>query len=326
MLLATLFFAIPPFLYLLVTDASQLLVLRFVHGFATAVFSPVAAATVADLYRKERGERLGWFQTVYDVGAAVGPLVGGFVLYSLGTFSATYLLVGLIGFLPILVVFRVPDKAPTAPKPGEPSRARKFFSGMGQVLSHGSLLATSTTESAVYFGFGILAGFLPLYLLDLGYNDAQIGFVLGVQLVTTLVAKPFAGRVSDRVGRKPTILFGVLLCAAVLPLIVQVNAFILLCVLSGLYGFGMAVVTPSTAALAADMAKAGSMGAALGVLGTIRDIGEAGGPIIAGFIIARASYGASFNTAAAVLVVVAVLFAVAARLPQPAAQPAPQPA
>ena len=316
MVLATLFFALPPFCYMLITDASQLLVLRFVHGFATAVFSPVAAATVADLYRQERGERLGWFQTMYDVGAAIGPLVGGFTLFTLGTFSSTYFLVGVIGLLPIFVVFQVPDKAPTLPQPGAPSRARQFVAGMGQVLRHGALLATSTTEAAVYYGFGILAGFLPLYLKDMGYNDAQIGLVLGVQLVTTLIAKPFAGRVSDRVGRKPTILCGVLLCAVVLPLLVQTHLLVLLCLLSGLYGFGMAVVTPSTAALAADMAKAGNMGAAMGVLGTIRDIGEAGGPIVAGVIIARASYGASFLSGAWVLVAVAVLFATGVRMPQ----------
>ena len=328
MLLSSLFFAIPPFLYVFVTEAGQLLALRFVHGFATAVFSPVAAAAVADLYRKERGERLGWFQTVYDAAAAVGPVVGGFVLFTMGSFQTTYLIVGILGLLPLFVLFRIPDKAPSAPKPGEPSRASKFFTGMGQVLSHGSLLVTSTAEAAVYFGYGILAGFLPLYMKDHGYNDAEIGLVLGVQLVTTLIAKPFTGRVSDRVGRKPTILFGVLLCAAVLPLVVQANAVALLGVLSGLYGFGMAVVTPSTAAMAADLAKAGNMGAALGVLGTIRDLGEAGGPILAGFVIARSGYGASFGAGAAVLVAIGLVFALAARLPraQPDPLAAPQPA
>ncbi len=316
MLLATLFFAVPPFLYMLIADPGQLLLLRFVHGFATAVFSPVAAAAVADLYRTNRGERLGWFQTMSDLGAAIGPLVGGFVLFTLGTFSSTYFLAGLIGLLPIFVVFQIPDKAPMPPQPGAPSRVTKFVAGMSQVLSHGALLMTSTAESAVYFGFGILSGFLPLYLQDIGYNDAQIGLVLGVQLVTTLIAKPFAGRVSDRVGHKPTILCGVLLCAVVLPLLVQTHLFILLCVLSGLYGFGMAVVTPSTAALAADMAKEGNMGAALGVLGTIRDIGEAGGPIVAGFIIAQASYGASFLIGGGVLAAIAVLFAIGAPIPR----------
>jgi DHA1 family multidrug resistance protein-like MFS transporter len=49
MLLGALFFAAPPFLYPFVHDPWSLLVLRFVHGFATAIFSPVASAYVASL-------------------------------------------------------------------------------------------------------------------------------------------------------------------------------------------------------------------------------------------------------------------------------------
>src|SRR5258705_8686782 len=49
MMLGALFFAAPPFLYPLVHDPWSLLALRFVHGFATAIFSPVASAYVASL-------------------------------------------------------------------------------------------------------------------------------------------------------------------------------------------------------------------------------------------------------------------------------------
>ena len=56
MLLGALFFAGPPFLYPFVTDSVSLLLLRFLHGFATAIFSPVASAYVADIFQKGRGE------------------------------------------------------------------------------------------------------------------------------------------------------------------------------------------------------------------------------------------------------------------------------
>ena len=42
MLFGALFFAGPPFLYPLVTEPVNLLLLRFLHGFATAILSPVA--------------------------------------------------------------------------------------------------------------------------------------------------------------------------------------------------------------------------------------------------------------------------------------------
>src|SRR6202171_6226873 len=77
MVLGALFFAGPPFLYPFVHDPWSLLALRFVHGFATAIFSPVASAYVASLSETGRGARLGWFSSGNDIRATAGPLGGG---------------------------------------------------------------------------------------------------------------------------------------------------------------------------------------------------------------------------------------------------------
>ncbi len=50
-------FSTAPFLYLFVNKIWQLAIVRFYHGFATAVFIPVAIALVADLFHHERGEK-----------------------------------------------------------------------------------------------------------------------------------------------------------------------------------------------------------------------------------------------------------------------------
>ena len=106
-----LFFAGPPFLYPLVTTPSHLLALRFLHGFATAIFAPVASAYVAELFQKERGERLGWFAAATDVGATLGPLLGGILLFYTASYPTTYLCVGLLGTLPLLMVRRLPKSS-----------------------------------------------------------------------------------------------------------------------------------------------------------------------------------------------------------------------
>src|SRR2546422_11686506 len=82
MVAGALFFAAPPFLYPFVRDAWSLLALRFVHGFATAIFSPVASAYVASLAETGRGARLGWFSSGNDIGATAGPVMRG-VVFSL---------------------------------------------------------------------------------------------------------------------------------------------------------------------------------------------------------------------------------------------------
>jgi MFS family permease len=105
-----------------VQDPWSLLALRFVHGFATAIFSPVASAYVASLADTGRGARLGWFSSANDIGATGGPLIGGFVLYFTTSYSLTYLLVGVLGVLTLLAVLMLPDV-------GRLARDGKTFAG-----------------------------------------------------------------------------------------------------------------------------------------------------------------------------------------------------
>jgi len=70
----------------------------------------------------------------------------------------------------------------------------------------------------------------------------------------------------------------------------------------------VAIVTPSTTALVADLVKAGRQGSAMGVFGTIWDSGEAAGPILAGFLIASLSYTPAFGLIAAFMAAMALLF------------------
>src|SRR5207253_5438255 len=139
---------------------------------------------------------------------------------------------------------------------------------------------------------------------------AQISLVLGAQLATTMVAKPLAGWLSDRVGRKPMILAGLFLCALMLPAVPMLTSIWLLFLVSALFGLGVAIVTPSTTALVADLVKAGRMGSAMGVFGTIWDCGEAAGPILAGALIASVFYPAAFALIAAFMAAVACFFMV----------------
>ena len=311
MLLGCLFFAFPPFMYPFVTGPISLLLLRFLHGFATAIFSPVAAAYIADLAEEGRGVKLGWYASANDVGSTVGPLVGGTVLFYTASYSATYLLVGVLGVITLLALVFLPE--PPAAEERSASAAdtrwKKFRDGIMEVLSSPPVVIASGLEAVMYVGYGAFLGFIPIYAKAASLNDAQIGIVLGAQLATAMAAKPLAGWSSDRVGRKPVIIIGLLPCAGSLPVIFRGDSFQFLIISSALLGLGVASVTPVTTALVADIVKAGRMGSAMGVFGTIWDIGESAGPIVAGFLIARMSYAHSFDIIALLLVVAALIFA-----------------
>jgi MFS family permease len=304
MVLGACFFAFPPFFYPFVSDPWSLLSLRFVHGFATAIFSPVAAAYVASLAEHGRGARLGWFASANDIGATSGPMIGGFVLYFTASYPVTYSLVAILGVVTLLVVLWLPDVDPPSAREKKSLAARTadFRQGLVEVLSAPPILIAAGIEAVMYFGYAAFLGFLPIYAKTVGLNDAEIAIVLGVQLAVAMVAKPIAGMLSDRFGRIPVIAVGLLFCAAALPLVFRCQSFAAFALVAPLLGLGVGAVTPVTNALIADLASHRRLGAAMGVFGTVFDFGEAAGPIVAGFLIGSLGYAGTFDVLAAATV------------------------
>ncbi len=318
MVLGALFFAFPPFLYPFVNDPWTLLALRFVHGFATAVFSPVAAAYVAGLRAQGRGARLGWFASANDIGGTAGPMLGGFILFFTASFTVTYLTAGVLGLLTLVIVLLLPDIEPGRVRDTKPlaERLAEFRRGIAEVISAPAILIASAIEATMYFGYAAFLGFLPIYAKQTGLNDAEIALVLGAQLATAMLIKPAAGTFSDRLGRKPVIVAGLAFSIVALPLIFRSESVAAFAMTSALLGIGVGAVTPVTNALIADLVSAKRLGAAMGVFGTVFDFGEAMGPIVAGFLVGSLGYAATFDVLAALTLAATAVLLIAVQEPR----------
>ena len=107
-ILSLLIFATAPFLYLPVTMAWQLAAVRFYHGFATAIFIPVANAAIIERYPKQRGERVSIFSSATVIGRSIAPFLGGALIYATN-FASVYLAVGVNAIIALaigLVLFK----------------------------------------------------------------------------------------------------------------------------------------------------------------------------------------------------------------------------
>ena len=62
----------------------------------------------------------------------------------------------------------------------------------------------------VMVGFGIIIPVLPFYAENIGASPTQLGLLMAVYSLTQLLFAPIWGRISDRIGRKPVIMIGIL--------------------------------------------------------------------------------------------------------------------
>lgn len=144
----------------------------------------------------------------------------------------------------------------------------------------------------------------------------MIGLIFAAQGLATLAARPILGRWSDRVGRKPMILAGLLVAAFVLAIVPWLHSAAALVAVGGMFGLASGAVTPASAALIADVAKVGSLGAAMGMFGSLWDVGHALGPIATGVLRGFLPYRATFTIVALLVVAALVLFGAGAREPE----------
>lgn len=307
---ASVVFATAPFLYLVVTELWQLALVRFYHGFATAIFIPVGMALVTDVFHAERGEKLGWFSTSTLLGRFVAPIAGGTIIGALAfnpgmSYRVVYLVCGAAGILTLLLMLRMPD--PTTAR-GKSMDWRQSFTLFKKVITKRGILITALVEAAILFAYGTFETFLPLFTLQAGLSAYAVGVFLSAQIITLALTKPLMGRFSDRHGRPPQIIAGVFLGAAGIAGMSLASGFFPLLGLSIIFGLSLSIVTSATAAFVADLSARESRGSAMGILGSVMDIGHTIGPLSMGIVASYLGIGKAFLGAALVLVIMAMVF------------------
>ncbi len=315
LLIAGLIFASAPFLYLLITIWWQLILVRFYHGFATAIFVPVAEASIAELFPNNRGQQMSLFTSATYVGRVIAPSLGGYILFATNSdFHQVYLavafaaLTGLIISLPFLARRR--QETPTGSRPTRETM-RKMLSSWRKLASNSSTAIVSLVQASQYYVFGAFDFYIAGYMINvLKYTTFGQGLVYSTVLVVAIFARPSMGRVSDRVGRRIPIILGCILSAVALATIPYITDFTTLIVLLVAYGFGFATVTASTSPLMCDIAPNETVGTSMGFLDTTMDIGQTIGGFVSGLVFASSlHYAGVFLVFAAVLLFGCAVFA-----------------
>ncbi|PWR71622.1 MFS transporter [Methanospirillum lacunae] len=310
-------FLTAPLLYLLVTDPILLIPVRFFHGMATAILGPVVSALIAERFSVTRGERIGQYSSATLYGRTLAPLVGG-ALISLfvivpGVFryQSVYLAAFFSGLLVFLLLLKIPDEPKGALKTISPA---VFKESLVAFRADRRLLATATVDMGTYFVFGVFETFFPVYLIGIGVEAYLIGIIFAVQVLSIAITKPFFGRIADQKDPRYQIGAGVFLLGISVSLIAVSSSLVLMIVISLVSGIGISLSTVATTKYVADLAKKEQIGASMGALSSVMDIGHSAGPLVAGLLITIFGFGAGFFSCFLLSMVIIIYFGFATRL------------
>ena len=245
------------------------------------------------------------YTSLNHIFGSFGPALGGYSAMHFGL-SGPFFVYG--GLMLIGLILTIPLK-----EVGTSSVTRSNISvnDVTSLLGNLSFILVSLTVFAMFmFRSGILSTLVPLYgSLNVGLNEAQIGIIMTVAAVTSILVVFPSGWLSDKVGRKIPMMMALVFTAVatlIIPLQPTMNSLLLA---MALYGF-CSGFQGSLAAWPADVAPKEKLGAAMGSYRVIGDLGHVLGPIAVTYVAGRAGGDvipfASFVIPAALAIIVAI--------------------
>lgn len=260
------------------------------------------SSTVVKWFTRRRGLAVGLASSGGSVGTFVMPPLTQLAVNGLG-WRGAYLLLGAIVFLVLTatapLMRRDPESMGLHPD-GDPTPLPLARSG-GDGLRLGLAIRTGTFWLlAAVFAATWIPVFIPLVHLvplarDLGHSPLASATAVSVLGVGAVLGRLVMGPMSDRLGRRPTLAFGMLLQAVAFAAFVVVHALSALYAAALLFGFSYGTISTQFPAIVGDFFGRAHAGSIVGSLFALAGCMAAGGPVLAGAIHdATGSYRVAF--------------------------------
>jgi MFS family permease len=267
--------------FIFATRFTDLLLIRSVQGIGVALTIPASLALMSAATQKQtRGGSMGIYTTMRMVGFAAGPLIGGFLHVHFG-FNAAFIAGTLAIFVGIMLVHFWVKETP-ARLPGEARPPFQLFDR--EILTAGIIGLGLAT-------FVMASSFSMMTTLEAQFNarlqQTAIGFSIAFSalMISRLIFQIPLGRFSDRIGRKPLIIGGLILMAPATILLGLAGTTLQLTGVRLFQGLASAGIAAPAFALAADLAKTGGEGRQMSIITMGFGLGLALGPLLAGVLV-----------------------------------------
>ena len=287
------------------SDTTTLIIARALQGVSAGATWTAGLALIADLFPPEtRTQATGFALAGSFAGTLLGPALGG-MLYDAGGYSLPFVAAaGLVLIDGAARLFLLKD-----PPIGSSEKAtlRSLAKNPVLLLLAGVIVIISSATA-------MLEPTLPLHLsVDLGVSPTMIGLLFAIIVIGSLVASPLSYKVSERFGRRKTVVAGLVAAAVLVAATALAGSLLLLAVIMLLLGAVLAIglaSVPLEMTEIADRLGRGGYGAVYAMYNVALSVGMMIGPLAGGVLVGSLGLAPGFAIAGAVMVVYALLLAI----------------
>ena len=300
----------------------QLLVFRGLGGIGSVMFTISAMGLIVRLAPpRMRGRVSGYYASAFLLGGVLGPVIGG-LLAGLGL-QAPFLIYAAALLVAVAVVhFRLRDEVLGEGRAG----AAQPVLTPREAWSVGAYRAAVASNFANgWTSYGIRVALVPLLAVAvLGAGPGVAGLALAVFAAGNALALTVTGRLTDRFGRRPLVLVGLVVNGVATTALGLSGDVVTFVVLSLVAGMGSGTMNPGQQAAVADVIGPGrSGGPVLARYQMSADAGQILGPVVAGALADAAGFGWAFGVSGALMLLAALAWLpVRDTLPRAADRPA----
>lgn len=294
---------------------------RLIQGAGYALYTTTAIIMVTDISTvHNRGNNMGWYMGSTWIGYGLGPISGGLVGQYFGL-PAVFLVYAFFCVLAAIWAFlRLPETRPFHDRQAiketddqTPTTGARL--SIKDLLVNPNFMLICLVAFCIFFtNNGSRYQLLPLLSHDrLGLTPSEIGLAVTVIAIVNIIVLLIIGRVSDKVGRKPTVLPGCILLAASLvmwALSVNYQFIILSC---AVFGIGLGITGPTPAAYVADILSGQNSSGGMSIFRAACDLGFVVGPVFQGWLADMNGYNFPLIFNAVLLFTAALIFQIAAK-------------
>ncbi len=268
-------------LYAFTRNPFHLALVRALHGATGALVAPSSMSIMAyHSTARNRARAMSFYGIALASAALIGYPISGLIASRIGFNALFFFGASMVG-IGMLLGLMLPRES------GHPRRTQAGGAGLAEVrnlLARKGLLVSYAAIFTQYFTFGSVVTLLPMHVAQLGMGALEIGMLLGAFSAVFVVTQFLGGAISDRAGRLPTVVGGLLCVILGLTVLPWLSGLVPLAAAMALYGVGYGLMFPSISALITDNTIIEERGLATGLFHALLTAGVAIGAPLMGWV------------------------------------------